>query len=82
MNYLATMRKKNDKSLNKKYTFNNNNSDEVEKILNDYITVHNKKVNFFINCEFVIEFDNNFTTSIETNYFHGKDTKIIRKFLL
>ena len=40
-----------------------------------------KKINFyFINCEFVIEFDNNFTANIETNYFHSKDIKIIKKY--
>ena len=38
-------------------------------------------LNFF-KCEFVIEFDNNFTTNIQTNYFHSKDTKNKKKYLL
>ena len=41
-NYLATLRKKDDKSLYKKYTINNVNLDEVNKIINDYISTFNK----------------------------------------
>ena len=68
--YLATLRKKNDKSLNQKNTNNNVNYDEVDNKLNDYITTHNNKIDsYFINCEFKIEFDNIFTTNIETNFF-------------
>ena len=68
MNYLATMRKKNGKSLHKKHTIYNINLDEVDKFMNDYVTIHNKKFSFsFISCEFVIEFDKNFTTKIKTN---------------
>ena len=72
-NYLATLRKK-AKSFYKKYTINNINLDEVNKILNDYISTHNKNFDFyFINCEFVIEFDNNFIANIKTNYFYNTD---------
>ena len=50
MNYLATMRRENDKSLYKKYTIKNINLDEVDKILNDYVIIHNKKFDcYFIN---------------------------------
>ena len=81
--YLATMRKKNDKSLYKKYTINNINLDEVDKILNDYIITHNKKFDlYFIICEFKIEFDNNSTTSIETNYFYNIEANNIKSYLL
>ena len=67
----------------KKYTIMNPSFHEVDKILNDYITIHNKKVDFyFINCEFNIEFDNNFTTNIETKYFYHIDSKIIKSYLL
>ena len=44
MKYLTTMRKKNDKSLYKKYTIININLDEIDKILNDYVTIHNDKI--------------------------------------
>ena len=82
MIYITTLRKKNDKTFHKKYTTNNINSDEVDKILNDYIATRNKKTDlYFINCEFKIEFDNNFTTIIETNYFNSIDNNI-KSYLL
>ena len=56
--YLAPMRKKDDKSLYKNYTINIINLDEIHKILNDYITIHNKKLYYYLlRCEFVIELD-------------------------
>ena len=74
MNYLATMRKKNDKSLYKNYTINNINLDEIDKILHHYITTHNKKFDLsFTNCEIKIEFDNNFTSNTETHSFYNMD---------
>ena len=36
----------------------------------------------FINCEFVIEFDNNFIANIKTNYFYNTDFININKYLL
>ena len=48
--------------------------DEVNKILNDYISTHNKNFDFyFINCKLVIEFDKNFIANIETIYFYNTD---------
>ena len=67
--YLGTLRKKNDKSFYKKCTIMNPRLHEVDKMLNDYITTHNKKFDFyFVSCECKIEFDNNFTTKVETNF--------------
>ena len=82
-NYLATLRKKKDKSLHKKCTINKVNLEEFDKILNDYVTTHNKNIDFyFIYCEFVIEFDNNFTANTKTSYFYKVDiTNIKRHFL-
>ena len=72
MNYLAILRKRDDKSLFKKYTINIINLDEVNKILNDYISTHNKYFDFyFINCEFVTDFDNNFIANIKINCFYN-----------
>ena len=48
MEYLATMRKRNDKSLYKKDTLKNINLNEVEKLLNVYITNHKKKLTFIL----------------------------------
>ena len=45
-NYLATLGKKIHRSLYKKYTINIVNLDEVIKILNDYISTHNKNFGF------------------------------------
>ena len=50
--YLATLPKKNDKSFYTKYTINNVNLNEFDKILNNSITTHNKKFDlYFNNCE-------------------------------
>ena len=82
-NYLATLRKEDDKSLYKKYTINNINLDEVNKIIDDYISSHNKNFDFqFINCEFVIEFDNNFIVNKKTNYFYNTAIININRYLL
>ena len=37
---------------------------------------------YFINCEFVIEFDNKFTAKIEINYHHNTDSKNLKSYLL
>ena len=56
--------------------------DEVDKILNDYVTFPYKKFNFyFINCEFVIDFDKNFTTNIEIFSVHNVESKKIKSYL-
>ena len=69
--YVATLRKENDKSIYKKYVINNVNLDDVDKILNDYVRIHNKKFDLYlIKCEFSILLDN-FTTNIETKYVHN-----------
>ena len=76
---VATRRKKNDKSLYKIYTINKVNLDEVDKILNDYITTHKNYLGFYlVNCELVIEFDNNFTENVETSYLYNTDHIIIK----
>ena len=82
-NYLVTLRKKNDENLFKTHTINNVNLDEVKKILNDYISAHNKNFDFcFINCEFEIEFGNNFKANKETKYFYNTDIINIKRYLL
>ena len=45
--YLDTGRKTNDRTIYKTYIIKNNNLDIVDKILNDYIGIHNKKFDFF-----------------------------------
>ena len=81
--FLATMWKKNDKRLFKNSTINNVHLDEVDKILNDYVTTHNNNF-YLINCVFVMEFDNNFTENIENRYLYNFDDIItkIKGYLL
>ena len=82
-NYLGTLCKEDDKSVYKKCTNININFNEVNKILNDYISTHNKEFDFyFINCEFVIEFDNNFIANIKFNFFSNTDIIIINRCFL
>ena len=47
--------------------------------MNIYITIYNEDYDiYFINCRFILEFDNNFTRNIETNYIHNEESgKII-----
>ena len=50
------------------YTINEPNLDEIDKILNEYVTRQNKKFYIFaINCEFYLVFDNNLKISMETS---------------
>ena len=44
-NYIATLRKKDDKSIYEKYVIININLDEVDKILKDCVSTHIKKFN-------------------------------------
>ena len=72
-NYLVTLHKKNDRNMYKSIIINDVNLDGIDKILNDYIEIHNKKFNlYFINCYFNITFDN-LTMDIETNFVYNKD---------
>ena len=75
--------KENDKSFYTKYIINNIHIHEFDKIFNYYITTHNKKSDFYyIDCEFGIQFDNNYTTNIEINYHYNKDYINIKSYLL
>ena len=57
--------------------------DECGKILNDYVSTHNKKFDIcFIFCEFKIQFDNSFTAGLKTNCERNKEIgKISQRFL-
>ena len=77
--YLSTRQKKYDKGFYKNYTVNNVNLNEVDKMFYNYITIHNTKFNFcLVKCDFLTEFDNNFTSNIETNYLHNIDDIITK----
>ena len=81
-NYLLTQRKKNDKSIYKKYDIDNINLDEFDKILSDYVNMHNKKFDiYFIKCKFNIAFDN-ITSDLESNIVLNKEFYKIKFELL
>ena len=66
-----------------KYIIKNVNIDEFDKIFNYYIITHNKKFDFYyIDCEFEIQFDNNYTRNIEINYQYNTDYINIKSYLL
>ena len=70
-NYIATF--KNDKNIYKEIIIDNIDLDNVDKILNDYIEVHDKKFNiYFIKCLFNIRFDDDIK-ELDTVYIHNKE---------
>ena len=82
-NYLTTSRRKIDKILYIKYTINNISFDELDKILEDYISTHNKKFVFYsISCELIIDFDNIFNENIKIDYYYNTDIINIKRVLL
>ena len=82
-NYIASLYKKDDKSIYKKYVINNNNLDEFDKILSYYISHHNKKFDiYFFKCDFQKKFDHNFIAHIEIDYHYNNDTRNIKSYLL
>ena len=82
-NYIASLRKKDDKSIYKIYVINIINLDEVDKILSDYVCTHNKKFDiYFIYCEFKIQFDNNYTIDLQTEYVHNIESEKIYQSLI
>ena len=81
--YLSTVDRKKDRKLYTKYIIINISFDDLDKVLNDYITTHNKKFDFYlIRCELIIEFDNNLTEKIKTKYFYTTSINDIKRDLL
>ena len=71
--YLATFKKENDNAIYKKIVINNIDLCDVIKILNDYIEVHNKKLNiYFVKCLFNISFDDDIH-ELETTFVHNME---------
>ena len=75
--------KENDKCFYTKYTINNVNIDDFDRIFNYYISTHIKNFNFYyIDCEIEILFDNNYTANIEVNYHYNTVYNNIKSYLL
>ena len=66
-----------------KYIINNVKLDEVDKMISDSISTHNRKFDvYFVNCEFKTEFDSNFRIKIKTKYIPNIESKkIIESFI-
>ena len=80
--YIVSLRKKDDKSIYKKYVLNINNLDEVNRTLKIYVSTHNKKFDiYFVYCEFNIQFDNNYTRNLSTACVHNKEFEKIYQSL-
>ena len=72
---------KNDKCFYTKYIINNVKINDFDKIFNYYF-FNNKKFDFYyIDCEFVNLFENNFTANIEINYHYNTDYINIKSYL-
>ena len=79
--YLATFRKKYDRGIYYNYIIKNINLNDVDKIFDYYITIHNEKfVIYFINCEIQIEY-NNIITNIEITNHNSSDYINIKKYI-
>ena len=56
---------------------------EVDKILTDYVSIHNKKFDiYFTYCEFKIQFDNNSIRDLETEYVYNIESEKIYQSLI
>ena len=81
--YIATHRKRIDRCLYIDYTINNIDLDGFDKLLNEYISCHNKKFRsyfFKLTCE--IQFNNNFIQTLETNYHSNSELNNMKSYLL
>ena len=52
------------------HAINNPDTSEIDKILNDYITKHIWKFEFYlVKCDFKLDYDNNFKPNIRTDFY-------------
>ena len=81
--YVATLRKRYERCLYTKHTNNNNNLDEFDRILNQYISHHNRKFDLYLyKLTFSLEFSNNSFQVIKTNYRLIKDDNHMKSLFL
>ena len=73
INYFTTLKREDDITIYKNIVIYNIDLCDVDKILNDYIEIHNKKFNFyFVKCLFDISFDDDIF-ELETVLTHNKE---------
>ena len=80
--YLYTFQRENNKNIYKKIVIDNIDLDDIDKILNNYIKNHNKKIDiYFVKCLFNISFDNDIY-ELDTIFVYNKESyKLIIKLL-
>ena len=72
--YINNIQKEINNNIFKKIISNNIDLRDVDKILNDYIEIHNNKYNiYFVKCSFDISFDDNDINELETTFIHNKE---------
>ena len=81
--FTTSFRKRIDNSLCINYATKNVILDEDDKILNSYVSTHNKNFDFYIiYCDCLIEFDNKFTTNVTTHYIYNTDITKLYEYSL
>ena len=80
--YLVTFQKEGDNNIYKKIIIDNIDLDNIDKILNNHIEIHNKKFNiYFIRCFFIISFDDG-KYELDTIFVYNEESyKIIIQLL-
>ena len=72
--YITSLRKRYDRGLYYKYISNDVNLNNINKIFDYYINIHNNKFDvYFINCVIEIKFDNNIIANLEITNRYNTD---------
>ena len=80
--YIATLHKRYDRSLYYKYIINNINLNNINKIFDCYINIHNEKFDlYFINCQIQIKFNNYTIFNLEKTNHYNSDYINIENYL-
>ena len=80
--YIATGHKRYDRGLYYKYIIKNINLNNINKIIDYYIRVHNEKFNkYFFNCVVQIKFNDNIIANLEINNHYNTDYINIENYL-
>ena len=80
--YLASLHKRYDRGLYYKYKINNINLNNINKIFDYHITIHNEKFDiYFVNCVIQVQFINNIIANLEINNHYNTEFVNIEKYL-
>ena len=80
--YLTSLHKRYDRSLYYKYNINKINLNNINKIFDYYITIHNDKFDlYFINCVFQVQFNNKIIANLEIKNHYNSDYVNIENYL-